>query len=91
MFFRDKEIAQWVGLVPSTISRVRKNHTKMYALYRMGYASILDNPDDKRWEKVKHTEIALHLGLNPKTFSVMKKTNPKKYEILKRGYLALNT
>lgn len=91
MFFRDKDIAQWLGRNPSSVSRVRKNHKKKYALYRMGYASIIDNPDDQRWQKVKHTEISLYLGMSKNTFSIMKKSNPKKYEILKRGFLALNT
>lgn len=47
MFFRDKEIARWVGLSPAAISKVRKNDKKMYVLYRMGYASIIDSPDDQ--------------------------------------------
>lgn len=90
MFFRDKEMAEWVGLVPSSISKVRKNHKKLYALYRMGYASVLENPDDTRWQKVKNKDIALYLSKCARTFSHMKKANPRKYEILKRGYLSMN-
>lgn len=89
-FFRDKDIANFIGLHPSSITNVKKKNQKMYALYRMGYENSLSCPDDKRWESVKNKDLAEHIGMTASGVSLMKRSNAKKYEILKRGFVVLN-
>lgn len=86
MYFRDKDIAEFLGFNPSSITNVRKNKPKMYALYRIGFDDVMQNPDSKEWEKVKHKSLADHLDMCAKSISIMKTNQPKKYELLKRGF-----
>lgn len=90
MYFRDKDIAKFLGLYPSSITNVRKNKQRMYALYRIGYEDVLQNPSDTSWENVKNRAVSEYLGMCPQSLSAMKRNQPKKYELLKRGFMKMS-